>query len=289
MTSSPEHEHAEPAGHPGLPTVPDPRAPARLTERVREFVAGVDEAIPGLLDAVHLTGSGASGDWQHDSDIDLVFETSRPVGAADTAALLRLHASTATGHCVDGIYLTSAQLAAGPDAVASAPQVVSAEFELDKPGGQLTWVTWLEMRLGPTARVASGRLEPWTAGWASLDPASSLSRRAMEASRDNLRSYWLPYAGNTTERLAGRPDDDAVPAEAIEWLALGAQRLVVTMETAAIVSKSEAARFAARRWPEYAELLTRVLASRRGETRQFTVRDAHLSVALVLACVALAE
>jgi len=110
----------------------------------------------------------------------------------------------------------------------------------------------------------------------------------MDAGRENLRSYWLPYATSTAERLAAKRDDDAVSAEAIEWLALGAQRLVVTMETGRAVSKSEAAGFAARRWPEYADVLTRVLASRRGDTRLFTVLDARVSVALVLDCVALA-
>lgn len=268
--------------------MPEPGPPVELTERVRHFVARVEEPSPGLLVAVHLTGSGAAGDWRHDSDIDLVFETSRAVTDADAAALLGLHASTAGGHCVDGIYLTAAQIASGPDAIRSAPQVVSAEFELHRTDGQLTWVTWLEMRQGQTARVESGRLGPWTARSPGLEGDSDASERARAASRENLRSYWLPYATDTAERLTARSDDEAVPAEAIEWLALGAQRLVVTIETGRAVSKSEAAEFAARRWPEYAELLTRVLASRRGANAQFTVSDARLSVALVLDCVTVA-
>lgn len=104
----------------------------------------------------------------------------------------------------------------------------------------------------------------------------------------------MPYASDTAARLAARSDDDTVPAEAIEWLALGAQRLVVTIETGRVVSKSAAAEFAAQRWPEYAELLTRVLASRRGEAQPcaaqpFTVRDARRAAALVLDCAALAD
>jgi hypothetical protein len=118
---------------------------------------------------------------------------------------------------------------------------------------------------------------------------SDVPDRAIAASRENLRTYWIPYATDTSERLAARTDDEAVPAEAIEWLALGAQRLVVTMETGRVVSKSEAAEFAAGRWPQYAGLLTRVLASRRGASAQFTVSDARLSVALVRDCVAVAD
>ena len=268
--------------------MPEAGPPVELTERVHEFVAGVDDLIPGLLDAVHLTGSGASGDWQNDSDIDLVFETSRAVTDADARVLLGLHAATAAGHSVDGIYLTAAQIASGPDDIRSAPQVVSGDFGMARPDGQLTWVTWLEMRHGPAALVSAGRLGSWTAHPPGLEGRSGVSERARAAGRDNLRSYWLPYASDTGERLAARSDDDAVPAEAIEWLALGAQRLVVTIETGRVASKSEAAEFAAERWPEYADLLARVLASRRGDNQPFTVRDARLAVALVLDCVALA-
>ena len=274
--------------------MPELGPPVELTDRVREFVADVDALVPGLLDAVHLTGSGASGDWQHESDIDLVFETSRAVTEVDGRVLMALHAATAVGHSVDGIYLTAAQIASGPDGIRSAPQVVSGDFGMARSDGQLTWVTWLEMRHGPAARVSAGRLGPWTARSPGLESRSDVSERASAASRDNLRSYWLPYASDTGERLAARPDDDDVPAEAVEWLALGAQRLVVTIETGRVVSKSAAAEFAARRWPEYAELLTRVLASRRGEAQQgaarpFTVRDARLAAALALDCVALAD
>jgi len=253
---------------------------------VREFVASVDQLIPGLLNDVHLTGSGATGDWQHDSDIDLVFETSRAVTDVDGAALLSLHAATAGGHSVDGIYLTAAQIASGPDAIPSAPQVVSGEFGMVRPDGQLTWVTWLEMRQGRTAPVQSGRLGPWSEPGPGRADDSDVRERAGAASWENLRSYWLPYASDTAERLAGRSDHETVPAEAIEWLALGAQRLVVTIETGRAVSKSEAAEFAAGRWPQYAELLGRVLASRLGESQQFTVSDARLSVALIRDCVA---
>lgn len=270
------------------PAVPELHPPVELTRRVRNFVADVDESIPGLVDAVHLTGSGASGDWQHDSDIDLVFATSRAVTEVDARLLLGLHAATAGGHCVDGIYLTAAQIASGPDDIRAAPQIVSADFGMARSDGQLTWVTWLEMLHGPTARVAAGRLGPWTPRSPGLDSQSDVSERAIAASRENLRAYWLPYASDTAERLAARSDDDAVPAEAIEWLALGAQRLVVTIETGRVVSKSEATEFAAARWPEYAELLMRVLESRRGDNQPFTVRDARLAVALVLDCVAFA-
>ncbi|TFD78979.1 hypothetical protein E3T54_05550 [Cryobacterium sp. Sr8] len=273
----------------------EPGPPVELTDRAREFVADVDALIPGLLDAVHLTGSGASGDWQHDSDIDLVFETSRFVTVVDAKVLVGLHAATAAaGHCVDGIYLTAGQIASGPDGIRSAPQVVSGDFGMARPDGQLTWVTWLEMLHGSAARVNAGRLGSWSKEERDVDTASAVSERASAASRDNLRSYWMPYASDTAARLAARSDDDTVPAEAIEWLALGAQRLVVTIETGRVVSKSAAAEFAAQRWPEYAELLTRVLASRRGEAQPcaaqpFTVRDARRAAALVLDCAALAD
>lgn len=269
--------------------MPDSEPPIELTERVADFVAKLDAVAPGLLVSVHLTGSGSAGDWQHDSDIDLLFETTRPLAEIETAPISRLHAATAGGHAVDGVYLTSAEMASGPDVVKSAPQVVGGKFAPEQSGGQLTWVTWLEMLGGHSASAAAGRLGSWSAGAPMTRSGSLIAQRAAEASRANLRSYWLPYAVDALERMASRGGAEPVSGEVVEWIALGAQRLLVTIDTGAVVSKSEAAAYAAHRWPEYEDLLVRVLDSRRGGSQPFTVHDARLAAALVQDCVASAR
>jgi hypothetical protein len=259
--------------------------PKELTARTAAFLAEVESVAPGLVTACHVTGSGANEDWQPDSDIDLVFVTDRALTDPDAIRLESLHAATSGGHPVDGIYLTAGQVDAGPDDIQLAPQSVGGSFEFRCRGGQLTWVTWLEMAQGFRAPVVSGVLGSWSYGVGSEAEQQECEKRAREACRKNLHSYWLPYVAAVEEQLVGRADDDPVAADVVEWIALGAPRLVVTIETGRVSSKSAAAVEAAKRWPQFSELLTRVVASRAGEPQVFTVRDSRLAVALVRHCI----
>jgi len=76
-----------------------------------------------------------------------------------------------------------------------------------------------------------------------------------------------------------------VNAVAVQWIALGPARLVATIERGQILSKTEAARFASRKWPEFEDLLSRAVASRAGENVEFTVDDAQRAIALFERCV----
>lgn len=266
--------------------MPEPEPPQELTSRAAAFLAEVESVAPGLVVACHLIGSGSTGDWQHDSDIDLVFVTQRPLTDPDAIRLGTLHAETSGAHPVDGIYLTAGQVEFGPDDIRFAPQSLGGSFEFRCEGGQLTWVTWLEMAQGFRAPVVSGVLGSWSYGLGGDAEQQYYAKRAAEACRESLRSYWLSQAADAEELLAGRADDDPVPAEAVESMALGAPRLVVTIESGQVASKSAAAVYAANRWPQYAAFLARAAASRQGEPQAFTVRDGHLAVALVRDCIA---
>jgi len=259
--------------------------PKELTARTAAFLAEVESVVPGLVTACHLTGSGGNGDWQRDSDIDLVFVTDRPLTDPDAIRLEGVHAATAGAHPVDGIYLTPGQVDAGPDDIRLAPQCVGGTFEFRCEGGQLTWVTWLEIAQGFRAPVVSGVLGSWSYGVGTDAEQHDYAQRAREASRKNLHSYWLPHVAAVEEQLIGRADDDPVAADAVEWIALGAPRLVVTIETGRVTSKCAAAVDAADRWPQFSELLKRAVASRTGEPQAFTVRDGRLAVALVRHCI----
>jgi hypothetical protein len=76
-----------------------------------------------------------------------------------------------------------------------------------------------------------------------------------------------------------------VRSETVRWIALGPIRLVATIETGDVLSKTDAAAFAAERWPEHAALLDRAVRDRAGERQTFTVVDARQAVQLLRACV----
>ncbi|WIB65789.1 nucleotidyltransferase domain-containing protein [Curtobacterium sp. MCBD17_040] len=243
--------------------------------------------LPGLLGSLVMTGSATLDDWRPGiSDIDLVLITTRPVTAADLPTIAVLHAVPEAGTPIDGLYLTEAQLAAGPDAIEAAPQVVVGKLVAAENGGELTWVTWREVENGVESTVSEEGASSWLPSTrrfpGALDGARAFSRK-------NLFDYWAPLGSETIEQLAGRSETATVNAVAVRWIALGPARLVATIEDGLVLSKTEAARFASRKWPEFEDLLSRVVASRAGENVEFTVDDARRAIALLQRCVDAAD
>jgi Nucleotidyltransferase domain len=264
-----------------------------MDPRVRHIVEGfcghLYDVRPGLVETVYATGSALTGDWQPlHSDIDVVLVVSRPVSVDDERVLSELHAATARddahhGNPIDGVYLTATQLAAGPDQIETAPQVVDGLFVLDKPHGQLNWVTWLELAASPVGRIdpASGEMS-WSAP-AGTTP--EVAAKAAEFSRENLATFWAGTADQIEAWLAGpeAPEDETapVPDEAVVWSVLAAPRLVATIERGRVLSKFDSGEFARERWPSYAELIQRCQRSRSGQPEVFTVADVRDGLGLL--------
>lgn len=239
------------------------------------FSAAVDAELPGLLSRVHLTGSAGTDDWRAGrSDVDLVFLLGRELVEGDIRVLRRLHADSTASCTVDGIYLTAGQLATGPDAVTRAPQSVDGVFTVDLPGAQLTWVTWLEVEAGRTLD-----------GGAVIPLFPDTAERAARSSRHNLRDYWLRLGRRAGIQSRFLPRGARVPASSVAWVALGPPRLVMTIEDGVVASKTQAGRFAAQQWPQFASLLGRVIEYRATGTGAFTNADAREALALLRACV----
>jgi hypothetical protein len=260
---------------------------------VRQIVEGFSRHLydvrPGLVETVYVTGSALTDDWQPlHSDIDVVLVVSRPVSVDDERALSELHAETARddaqhGNPIDGLYLTPAQLAAGPDGIETAPQVVDALFVLDKPKGQLNWVTWLELAASPVGRIDS---ESGEMSWsAPLGATPEVIAKAADYSRLNLATYWAGVADQIAAWLAGpeAPHDEGalVPEEPVVWGVLGAPRLLATIEYGTVLSKSQSGEFALERWPAYTDLIRRCQRSRAGLSEVFTVADVRRSLDLL--------
>lgn len=231
-----------------------------------------------------MTGSATLNDWQHGvSDIDLVLIISRPADPDDLAAIAELHAASKQGTPIDGIYLTESELAAGPDELEAVPQVVSGELVASESGGELSWVTWLEIENGVELTFPDAGAPRWKPSHRRFPHAREGAARF---SKQNLENYWAPLGKRSRELLADRPATAIANAETVRWIALGPSRLVATMESGLVLSKTEAARFASDKWPDFSDLLGRAVASRAGEDVQFTVADARLAIALLEKCVA---
>jgi hypothetical protein len=259
-------------------------APEQIAWR---FVHEHRQRLPDLLQRVIIVGSAALGDWkQGRSDVDLVMVVDRRLAMEDLTVAARLHAETKSSRPVDGIYLTEQQLIDGPEVVLTAPQVVDGQPTAEQRGGELSWVTWREVELGIETEVAAD-------GGASWAPSDRRYPEALEGarrfSRDNLTRYWAPLGVESRTRLTALPADAEVTPRTVEWIALGPARLLATIETGAIISKSGAAEFAAVRWPEYADVVGRASSSRAGADVVFTATDAAGALDLLDRCVAAAD
>ena len=145
--------------------------------------------------------------------------------------------------------------------------------------GAGTPVTWLEMSQSPVGRLAADHAVAWRD-----QPAGSFHRwdELVEFCRGNLASYWAALADSWTDALdSGEVGAGAVPGDVVIWTVLGPSRLVATIETRRVISKTEAGRFVARRWPDYASLAEKCIRARAGSAATWTVQDARDAVQVV--------
>lgn len=257
--------------------------PPAVAEALTQFLLEQRRRAPGLVSRAIVTGSAAAGDWHPGvSDIDVVFVVTRdPID--DLPALAELHAASEPH--IDGVYLTESEIARGPDIVQTAPQVVEGVLVSSLPGAQLSWVTWRELESGVQGVVDGGDVI-----WSPVsDRHPGTAQGVVAFSRDNLQDYWQRIGDALEAELAERPDDAPLRPETVRWVALGPIRLVATIDTGEVLSKTAAADYAAQRWPEHAELLDRAVRDRTGDRQEFTVRDGRQALELLRACVSIAE
>lgn len=162
-------------------------------------------------------------------------------------------------------------------------QVVDGELVDRLEGGQLTWVTWREIERGIESSVTDAGVAAWRPS-ARRYPLAA--QGAKDHCRANLLDYWAPLGAASLDRLAEVDPDAPVRAETVQWITLGPPRLVATMRTGEIISKTHAAAFVAATWPEFARLAHRAAASRSGVDVAFSAAEAGLAVDILERCVA---
>lgn len=214
--------------------------------------------LPGVLSSVNLVGSTTDGDFHaRHSDLDFVAVLSRSAGPDEIEGLTiihRLYATDPTLPTLDGIWITEADLAAGPDETAEGPTTESGVF-LASARGNRNPVTWFTLH--DRSRTILGELD--RAGiW--RDP-----ERLASWTRENVESYWVPWLAESKRPLR-RHGLALLGAEGVMWGVLGISRLHATITTGAILSKSGAGEHALNAFePRWHRIINEALRIRRGE------------------------
>lgn len=212
--------------------IEDPKARAEIDLAVRIFVGLLQRHVPGLVAGLHLVGSAVLGDFRPGrSDLDFVAVLSRPATDADIEALVivhRLYASDPTLAPLDGIWVTEAELAAGPDAGPDGPTTQHGQM-LQHAHANRDPVTWVMLR--DNALAVLGALDR-SRLWRDPDRLASWVR-------GNVEGYWSRWLVRSSNLLSPRGLALLGPA-ATERGVLGISRLHYTLATGKIASKLEA-------------------------------------------------
>ncbi|MFD0343235.1 nucleotidyltransferase domain-containing protein [Streptomyces sp. NPDC127117] len=260
----------------------------------RRFTNRLTDALGDTLRDVVVVGSASLGDWQANSDIDLVcvVENALDSRARDAVSPLHENSEHEYGHTIDAMYVTRDGLAKGPDALPSVVASVAGALHPESTDGPMNWATWLNIvQSGVRVPLAEdGAMTAVAPGNAGLPIEEETARDgAISFSRTNLDQYWRNRITLSEQIYLNNETAHPVSTFEVEWMSLGPARLLATVLTGRIVSKSEGGELAADRSPEFRPHLTRVLDTRRGAdvTRTWSREDLERSLALARICVRL--
>ncbi|HEV7276189.1 MAG TPA: aminoglycoside adenylyltransferase domain-containing protein [Devosiaceae bacterium] len=223
-----------------------------------ELVRLLQRHVPGLVDSLYLVGSAADGDFRPGrSDLDFVAVLSRPASGSDLEALTivhRLYASDLTFPALDGIWLTSDELTAGPDAAADGPTTQSGDF-VEKGRGNRNPIAWLALRQQPL--ILLGKPPDRDALW--YDP-----ERVSSWTCGNVESYWTNWLQRASNSFS-RPGLAMLGKSAPMWGVLGISRLHYTLATGGLASKAAAGEYALSAFDQrWQRIIREALRIRRG-------------------------
>ena len=97
--------------------------PRQAADALREYLAALDAALPGIARGIYLTGSAALGDWRPGrSDLGILTVTDGRPGDAEVAALEALHAGLPGRPYRDAVYIPADAVGVPP---ATAPRATT--------------------------------------------------------------------------------------------------------------------------------------------------------------------
>jgi hypothetical protein len=214
----------------------DAQAAAEIDLAARNLVALIERHLPNMLASLTLVGSATDGDYRPGrSDLDFVAVLHGPATADDLDGLTvlhRLYGGDPTLPVLDGIWITPAELAAGPDATPPGPTSDQGTF-LSESIGNRNPVTWVTLRDG--GRTIFGSLDR-DAVWQDRE-------RLLSWVCGNVDAYWSRWLDDAG-RLWTRRGFGLLGNSGVAWGVLGISRMHHTLVTGGIVSKSAAGRHA---------------------------------------------
>lgn len=227
--------------------------PADVATMVASLLEALDQAMPGAVEGLYLLGSLALDDYRPgQSDVDFIAVVNP---AADLSPLAGVHLALAKAFAqpsCDGIYLTRDELAAMPGGAGPAARDGVVRGDSPDERHPVTWLTLLRHGIVMRGRSPSS-------DWIAADVAA-----AIQHSRDNLATYWLPWLN----RRRFSQDDPSLSLESdgtVVWGCLGVARLHAAIATGEMVSKSAAGRHALQYFPDHRDIIEEAMRLRRGE------------------------
>lgn len=218
--------------------------PTPVADALGEWLRVHDERAPGTIEGLYVVGSVALDDWTPHSDIDVVAVVADPSDPDLFDDLADAQAAIASNITIDGPYAAWGDLVVPPMAV-HRPWVLDGEYHVDGESFEINPITWYTLA---SRGIALRGERPDRIG-VFVDEAE---RRLFV--RENLQTYWRGVG----ERLAAgieASDETEYGGEVLEWVALGAARMLYTWETGDVTSKSAAGEWATGRAPDFADML----------------------------------
>jgi Nucleotidyltransferase domain len=250
----------------------------QLGEIAEAHWRGLQLLLPGRAVGLYLIGSAAVGDFQPTSDIDTITVVDRALDMADQQVLRAVHADLHRDFPAvryDTTYVLQEWLhrTMDPDTVPPMPFSQDGQLQLGERSAEVHPITWLALARGGV-RVAGPEI-------ADLDLHVDLEA-ARSYALSNLHRYWAALGAELA--LATRWRNPRMVLDepaAVVWAVLGSPRLAAFLETGELVSKSEAADYLSRTFPQFASLAWRCAEFRRGQQQVFTIADARTAAEVV--------
>jgi hypothetical protein len=214
---------------------------------LRMLLQDLDQRAPGFFPDVYIVGSLALDDARPGkSDIDLVLVCPESVTNDETMAALtpaiEMIRAMYPDPALDGIVLSPRDLALGSAMIEGPrPVIFEGQVNLEGDGSARNPVTWQVLRQGGI--TWRGRHLPDI----HLHRDPDLLRAW---TRGNLESYWRPWLAKSRS-LMSKGGLWSLRDDFVEWGVLGVTRLLYTLATGEIVSKTGAGQYALETFPEY--------------------------------------
>ena len=207
---------------------------APLPTAIHTYLDLFDAELPGLLDALYITGSLSFGDWQaRRSDVDFVAVLDRELSNRERSRVAGVHRRLSRA-CprppLEGVYVTWEQLGQAPAELPGLPTVRVEQRGLHElPSDPVIWLNLKQsgVRVRGPARTSLPLTE---------DPPSL--RDWMLAHLTGYWTNWLDAAHRPTRIAAS-----TLRSEGLVWSISGTARGLYTLATGALASKTDALAF----------------------------------------------